>query len=251
MHRFSTNLLSTSLSVLCLVCPCPADESPHVAQSQNGNSSPLEIRISPLRWEKACLILGLDLLNRSSVPIFLTEMGPYFDIALDVSKDDPSNKNVLKWVNVWGASDILTSDANPLAPNSPLHKNFCIGEKVWVVNQKKETRREIPIRGKMRVSVSYFATEDIWKKNRTWHDDHQLNPWKSPEEIAPTSSTVTFDIPCPTATCKQGCGRPPIGFPDEVRIVPDVFYLDPDWNRRGEALTNELNRKYPLCAEVN
>ena len=250
MHRFSEAFLFTSLTVLCLVCPCTADETPHVAQSQNSISSPLEIRISPLRWEKACLILGLDLLNHSTVPIFLTEMGPYFDVALDVSKDDSSNDDVLKWVNVWGVSDILSWDAEPLAPNSPSHKNFCIGEKVWVVNQKKETRREIPVRGKMRVSVSYFPTEEVWKKNKTWHYDHQLNPWNPPEDIAPMSSTVTFDIPCPNATCKQDCVRSPLGFQGEGRAVPDVFFIDPDWNRRGEVLTSELNRKYPLCTAV-
>jgi hypothetical protein len=250
MRRFPKTFLWTFLSALCLICPISGGETPPLTQTGNTTSPSLEIHISPLRWENNCLLVGLDLINQSNVPVFLTVMGPYFDVALDVSKDDSSNHDVLEWVNVWGVSDILSWDAEPLAPNSPSHKNFCIGEKVWVVNQKKETRREIPVRGKMRVSVSYFPTEDVWKKNKTWHYEHQLNPWNPPEDIAPMSSTVTFDVPCPNATCKQDCGRPPLGFQGEGRAVPDVFFIDPDWNRRGEALTNELNRKYPLCTEV-
>jgi hypothetical protein len=88
---------------------------------------------------------------------FLTVMGPYFDVALDVSKDDSSNHDALDWVNVRGVSDIVSWDAEPLAPNSPSHKNYYIGETVWVVNQKKETRREIPIRGKMRNFRLFFS----------------------------------------------------------------------------------------------
>jgi hypothetical protein len=45
-------------------------------------------------------------------------MGPYFDVALDVSKDDTSNHDALDWMNVRGVSDIVSWDAEPLAPNS-------------------------------------------------------------------------------------------------------------------------------------
>jgi hypothetical protein len=100
-------------------------------------------------------------------------------------------------VNVRGVSDIVGWDAEPLAPNSPSHKNYCIGETVWVVNQKKETRREIPIRGKMRISVSFFLNEGVWKENKAWHYGPKLaavprNPWNPPEDIAPKWSAVTI-----------------------------------------------------------
>lgn len=256
MYRFPRALLWSFLSALCLMCSNSGGEAPHVTQTGSTSSHPLQIHISPLRWENSCLLVGLDLTNQSDVPVFLTAMGPYFDLALDVSKDDSSSHGPLEWVNVRGVSDILSWDAEPLAANSPSHKNYCIGEKAWVVNRKKETRREIPVRGKMRISVSYFLNEDVWKKNRAWHYDPPLvvvprNPWSPPEDIAPKWNTVTIDIPCPNATCKQDCVRLPVGFYGEGRVVPDIYSIDPNWNRRGEIVANELNAKYPPCAEAN
>jgi hypothetical protein len=255
MRHFPKTFLWASLSSLCLICSISLGETPHVTQTGSTTSPPLEIHVSLLRWENACLLVGLDLTNHSNVPVFLTVMGPYFDVALDVSKDDSSNHDALDWVNVRGVSNVVSWDAEPLAPNSPSHKNYCIGETVWVVNQKKETRREIPIRGKMRISASFFLNEDVWKKNKAWHYDPKLaavprNPWNPPEDIAPKWSTVTIDIPCPNATFKQDCARSPLGFHGEGRVVPDVYFIDAEWNRRGETVTNGLNRKYSPCAET-
>jgi hypothetical protein len=255
MRRFPKTFLWASLSALCLVCPVSGGDTPHLAQTENITSASLEIHISPLRWENSCLTVGLDLINQSKVPVFLTVMGPYFDVALDVSKDDSSNHDDLEWVNVRGVSDIVSWDAEPLAPNSPSHKNYCIGEKVWVVNRQKETRREIPVRGRMRIAVSYFSTEDAWKRNKSWHDSGEWmktshNPWMPPQEIAPLWSTVIVDVPCPDEACKPDCDRSPRGFHGEGRMVPDVYFIDAEWSKRGEALTKDLEKKYPSCVEA-
>lgn len=252
MHLFPKALLWTSLSAFCLIRPVVARETPHLAQTGGTTSSPLEIHVSSIQWGKDCLLVGIDLINQSTVPVFLTVMGPYFDVALDVSQDQSSGHKDLEWVNAWGVSDIVSWDTKPLAPNARTHENYCIGEKVWIVNRKKETHREIPVRGKMRISVSYFPNEDARKKNKMWHDDPSSlrNPWNPPEDIGPNWSTTTLDIPCPSATCVQDCSRPPRGFDGEGRAVPDIYGYYPDWNQRGDTLTRKLNRKYPPCAEV-
>jgi hypothetical protein len=255
MHRFPKTLLWTFLGTWCLICRVSGNETSHLNQSGSATSPSLEIRVSSLLWESGCLRVGLQVINQSNVPVFLTAMGPYFDVALDVSKDNPSSQDALEWVNVRGVSDIVTWDAEPMAEHSSSRKNYCIGKRVWVVNRQKKTRREIPVRGQMRITVSYFPNEDAYKKNKSWHYDTESagrphNPFNPPEDTAPQWTTVTIDIPCPNATCGEDCARPPLGFHGEVRVVPDVYFIDANWNRRGEAVTHELDAKYPPCAEV-
>jgi hypothetical protein len=40
--------------------------------------------------------------NRFPRPLFLTKMGPYFYIELDVSEDDAQNRDDVEWVNIIG-----------------------------------------------------------------------------------------------------------------------------------------------------
>jgi hypothetical protein len=255
MHRFPKTLLWTFLGTWCLICPVSGSETSHLNQTGSTTSPSLEIRVSSLLWESGCLRVGLQAINQSNVPVFLTAMGPYFDVALDVSKDSSSSQDALEWVNVRGVSDIRILDAEPMAEHSSFRKNYCIGKTVWVVNLQKKTRREIPVRGKMRITVSYFPNEDAYYKNKSWRYDRKSadrphNPVNPPEDTAPQWTTVTIDIPCPNATCGEDCARPPKGFHGEVRVVPDVYFIDANWNRRGEAVTHELDAKHPPCADV-
>jgi len=157
MRRFPRTFLWTFLTALYLISPISDGETLHLNLTQTGNttSHSLEIHISPLRWENSCLLVALDLINQSNVPVLLTVMGPYFDVALDVSKDDSSSQDALEWVNVSGASDIVSWDAEPLAPNSPSHKNYCIGEKVWVTNRKKVAS----------MNASVLETLGLWSRH--------------------------------------------------------------------------------------
>jgi hypothetical protein len=78
MHRFPKTFLWASLSALRLICSISLGETPHVTQTGNTTSPPLEIQVSPLRWENACLLVGLDLTNHSNVPVFFDCNGPLF-----------------------------------------------------------------------------------------------------------------------------------------------------------------------------
>jgi hypothetical protein len=218
--------------------------APHPKQE---GSVPLEVRFAgPLRWENDCLRGTLDIANNSSGPLFLTRMGPYFDIALDVSKDEPTHGDELEWVNIYGATDIVIIQADSLAAGSTVHRDFCFQPTVWVVDMNRKTRREIPVRGRLRVDVSYFASEADWKryKDSSGREREQL-------QISPLWSKSFAEIPCPKSTCDSDCKRPPVGIHGERRMVPDVGRNFPDMNTRGKDLTEELSRKSPPCAGDN
>jgi hypothetical protein len=231
------------------ISPAPIASLPSASQAKD-NPSLLEVRItSPPRWENGCLVVRIDRTNQSSGPIFLTTMGPYLDMALDVSTREPNTAKDYQWINLHGVSDFLSFDSIPLAAGATLHNDFCLGSLALAVNLKKETRREIPVRGLLRVRVSYFLSEDALKRYRAWWTGSP--PYRSnngsheaPSDIAPKWATVVVEIPCTDATCESGCADPPRGISGEVRPSPDVFFLLPDWDRRGKLLTENLSQKF-------
>jgi hypothetical protein len=220
-------------------------------------SAPLEVSLtSPPRWENGCLFIALDRTNRSPSTLFLTTMGPYFYIALDVSDGEADKTESIEWVNIYGITDIIVRGASRLAPGTTIHNEFYFNPIVWVVNQKKETRREIPLRGRLRVDVSYFRREESWGGNKEWYNTNTPprlgpdgNPIGPPPAIAPEWSRSFLAIPCAVADCKSECIRPPAGIPDEFRAIPDAYYIFPDWNERGKLLSEHVARRWPSCQE--
>src|SRR5277367_6976570 len=84
--------------------------------------APLEVRItSTPRWENGCLSVHIDRINQSSVPIFLTDMGPYLDMALDVSTPEAGAGKEYAWINLRGVSDIISLNSVSLAPGATVH----------------------------------------------------------------------------------------------------------------------------------
>jgi hypothetical protein len=200
------------------------------AQSQQKSHAPLEIRLAePLRWENGCLAAKVDRINRASGHLFLTKMGPYFDIALDVSKDDFQTGDDLEWVNLFGVNDILDTRSDSVSPGLSVHNSFCLGPTVWVTNIQRKTRREIAVRGKMRIEVSYFLNE---KDSKSYEKYGEQGPLGRTREWA----RIFVDIPCPKTTCESECNKPPIGIHAERRIVPDVGQYLAEVNLHGKAL---------------
>jgi len=199
----------------------------------------LNVRLSePLRWTSGCLAAKLESVNNSSVPLYINGMGPYFDIAMDVSKDDSQTGDEIEWVNIFGITDMVDEGSDSLAPGSTLHRTFCFRPTVWVFNMKRNTRREIPVRGKMRISVSYFTREEDSANYRKFHETGPTLQW----------TTIYTDIPCPETSCKADCDKPPMGVRGEGRMVPDIgeFFAEP--NVRGKKLADELSGKFPPCS---
>jgi len=209
--------------------------------AQQPTPSLLEVNVSgPIRWEEGCLRGTLDISNHSPGPLFLTSMGPYYDIAVNVSKGDSRSGASIAWVPIGGVTDIIVIDVETLAAGASTHRDFCWPPYVWVVSPRRKTRREIPVRGKLRVRVSYFADpEDVKKYKGTWNNPH-------PGELPPLWSKTYAEIPCPPNTCKTDCNRAPVVIEGEVRMVPDAFWR---WNAQGRKLTDELSKKFPSCAK--
>jgi hypothetical protein len=153
-------LLSSRLPLLMVLICFPGSVCHQQVQSQQESLAPRETRLAePLRWENGCLAAKVDHINRTSGPLFLTKMGPYFDFAVDVSKDDSQTGDDLEWVNSFGVIDILDERSDLVAPGSSVHNSFCFDPTVWVTNIHRKTRREIAVRGKMRIEVSFFLNE--------------------------------------------------------------------------------------------
>jgi hypothetical protein len=178
-------------------------------------------------------------------------MGPYFDIALDVSGGGRETGRTYEWVNIGGVSDIKSLDADSLAPGATVHNEFCFVSAVWVVNINKETRRQIPVRGELRVGVAYFPTEETWQKNKQWYIENEGRPRaekRPPVDTEPELARIFASIPCLDANCTSACVGAPKGIRGEDRAVPDVYYLNPEWNSRGKAISDDLARKSPPCS---
>jgi hypothetical protein len=210
--------------------------------AQRESRAPLDVHlVEPLRWEGGCLAGSLDRTNRSSSPLFLTKMGPYFYIALDVSNDDSEKGEAVEWVNLYGETDIRDMGSNSLAPGSTIHNRFCFNPTVWVGNRQKQTRREIPVRGKMRIGVSYFVNDEDWKSFEKYGEEGPLGrplQWVN----------ITADIPCPNTSCQSDCMKPPVGIHGEGRPVPDIGLFFKAMDARGRELTEELSQKFPTCS---
>ncbi len=250
-NKHTRNSLSKSLLALFLSSSsltgflAPLRQQEVGAQEESPTS--LELRLDrPLRWEHGRLMGSLTCTNRFSRPLFLTKLGPYFYIALDVSEDDAQNRDDVEWVNIIGqTADVKDLGTYSLGAGSGISTSFGIGPSVVVVNLQRQTSREIPVRGKLRIDVSYFKTEvDAKKYKESGTDGGQLG------------STLQWvrifaEIPCPETSCKSDCSRPPKGVHGEVRPIPpipDLGSFSPEANSRGRALANELSRKFPPCS---
>lgn len=210
-------------------------------QSQKDSHTPLEVRLDePLRWENGCLVASLIRTNYFAGPLFLTKMGPYFDIALDVSKDDSQRGPEVEWVNIFGSTDLRDMTSDSVASGATVHNSFCFPPTVSVTNYLKHTRREIPVRGKLRIRVSYSLSEEDSKRYQRYGEEGPLGR-------ALLWATILAEIPCPINLCAADCDKPPIGIHGEVRGVPDVGQSIPDVNSRGKKLADELLQKFPPC----
>jgi hypothetical protein len=217
------------------------------------SASPLEIRLagSP-HWEKDCLDVSMDRINRSSVPLFLPVKGLY--IAMSVNEvSDTGKKREARWINVFGLSDIGIWEAAPLAPGATVHDEKCLYPEVAIVNLETQTRRLIPLRGRLEIDAYYFLTKDDWQNDKRNHEDmFRTKPgqWDL-DKIArhgPKLVSVQAVIPCRDTNCVSSCDAPPLVLAGEGRVVPDVFDLEPDWGARGTKISEDLARDAPECS---
>jgi len=222
-------------------------------QFQNKELKPLEVRlVKPPEWVRGCLSVDLERTNLSPHPLFIPDMGLYISTSVTEEDNVPSIKDREGWINVFGASDLWSWEAEPLAPGATIHDEPCLYTEVAIVSLKRQTRRKIPLRGRLRIDAFYFLTRGDWQQNKAYHEALLRTPPEQRNKLNrrdPQVVTIFGAIPCHEAGCGGACGVPPLILHGENRVVPDVFYLQPDWEARGKRVADELAHKSPACPE--
>jgi hypothetical protein len=215
---------------------------------------PLEIRLTkPPQWKDDCLSVSLDRTNRSSLTRFLPVKGLYVDSSVNEIEDDADKKPEQGWRNAYGLSDLGDWGATAIAPGKTVHDELCLFSTIVVVNLERQTRREIPLRGRLKIDAYYFLTEEDWQKNKSQKEEMLRTPANQRREtdiLYPRVVTLFTAIPCREDGCPSRCDDPPPILHGENRVVPDVFDFEPDWKARGKTVGEKLARKYPPCPEA-
>ena len=77
---------------------------------------------------------------------------------------DPTRKAEEFWLVFYGLSDNVSYDAHQLAAGSKTTDHFCLPETFSLVNKAEKTRRQIVVRGRVRIAANYFSTEGETKR---------------------------------------------------------------------------------------
>jgi hypothetical protein len=203
---------------------------------------PLEIRLAkPLEWENGCLDVSFDLVNRSATPVFLPTMGIYIDVSAKLLSNVPENNGRERWLNLYGVSDIVPIlSVKALAPGAANHDGHCVRSSVDVVDSDSQIWREVPVRGRLRISVQYYVS-----------DPNQPQPrrkYVATEQPVAEVTTLAVPIPCPDGGCALGCDGPPSIEESEVQLVPNIRPHNQEWMERGNERNKVLRNLYP-CSE--
>ncbi len=204
----------------------------------------LEIHVGTPKWVNGCLDLMVERGNISAQTLYLPKWeGVLFSLSTKLTQNDPSKKDQEIWLEFYGLSDIVYLDAYQLAAGSKTTDHFCLPETFAAVNQQGKTRRQVAVRGRLKIVASYFASEEDWRAYKAENEKpHWKNPWRSP------SASLEIPLPCPPQSeCAADCTNPPPITEGERFVVPDVFQFHKDWNERGKALADTLSRKYSAC----
>jgi hypothetical protein len=203
---------------------------------------PLEIRLtSPLKWKNGCLDVSFDLVNRSAEPVFLPTMGLYIDVSAKLLSSVPEKNGTERWLNLYGASDIVPIlSVKPLAPGAVTHDGYCMRSTVDVVDSGNQMWREVPVRGRLRISVQYYVSDPNQTKPR--------RKYVATEQPIAEVTTLAVPIPCPEGGCALGCDGPPAVEESEFQVVPNIRPHDQEWMERGDERNRVLRNLYPCSA---
>jgi hypothetical protein len=202
-----------------------------------------ELTVAP-EWQDGCLKLSIDRVNGSSSTIFLP---PYAEIVVYSSVMRWANTSAKHgeegWVVAYGAGDIIAFEASALAPGETRHKDICLRGTIAVVDLKEETRREIPMRGKLRIDASYFPNEQDWLAYKAEHEElTRAGSGIWPRKSTPRITTLIVTVPCVAPRCVPPCDGPPVVLNDEAPTVPDILHFSSSASDRGRAVTSELSK---------
>lgn len=198
MHRKLTaqsERLRQSGFALLILPTCFLIGALHFASYRQGDPAqekvpePLEIRLAkPPQWKDGCLSVNLDRTNHSPLPRFLPVKGLYIYSSVSEVGDDADKDPEHGWRNVYGLSDLGDWGATAIAPGTTVHDEFCLGSTIPVVSLERQTRREIPLRGRLKIDAYYFLTEEDWQKNKSQKEEMLRTPasqWRQTDFCTP------------------------------------------------------------------
>jgi len=187
---------------------------------------PLEIRVVGLFWKNFCLEVDLQRTNRSKSPIFLPFVSGVF---ISASVTDTTNTLEqgagVAWLNVYGASDIIDSEVMRLAPGQARLDAYCIADTFPVVDSKKKMRRQVPLRGSLRIYARYHLEEPAWQISKQQREEMAHTPrsqWTNADRSSGGNVMIEIPIPCQAHANPADCSSPPPIYQGEHRPpVPD------------------------------
>jgi len=241
--------------ILAVAMTLGGEQNGQKDSAEKQSRQPFVARVTrPLKWEKGCLKVSIDRVNRSMAPLFLPFNGLYIEFAVSESSEDPAKDKSERWLTAFGASDILFDDVIRLAPGASRHDEYCVGPTVPVVSPEKETRREVPVRGRLRIEAFYYPAQQDWQISEAQREKMAQTPpakWKNADKQNLKTFTLGLPIPCSKVGCAPECSGPPVVFEGESMFVPDVLGRDDDWISRGRMLNEELAKTSPQCPNQN
>ncbi len=254
-HRRSLFHLRVAILLIFLLASWRFLASSEAERAQKEAPKPLMVKLSAApRRVNGCLDVSMDRTNQSPQAIYIPQMGLQISTSAHEVSEDSEERRGLTWINIYGASDLVSWEAQPLAPGAAIHDHECLGPSIRVANLKKKTRRDIPLRGVLRIDAFYFLTEEDWKKNESQHEEMERTPpaqWNRIVIQNPIDVRIDVKIPCRGEDCASHCDAPPLILPGENRIFPDIWYNAPSMNARGKAVSEELAERFPGCSEPN
>jgi hypothetical protein len=220
-------------------------------QTHEAAPSYLVIRLTkPPQWQNDCLSVSVDRINNSSARLFLPMQGLYVQMSVTEVPDEFNTKHGRdEWINVYGLSDLVFPGANPIAPGATVHKDICLSPTIGVVNQRRETHREIPLRGRLRIDAKYFLTEKEAQDYESRPGEMIPASPRQPNEMVLhyLSARMFVAIPCRRVGCKPSCFTQPLIINGEQHWVPDTLG-DLDWKARGQRINDQLEKKFRACS---
>ena len=193
----------------------------------NANASvPLRVRVRTVAWTGNCLKVTIARTNRSSSAIFL----PYFGVSIESSVSDATNTlgqgAGQAWLSAMDGSDILVSTVTRLAPAESRNDAYCISDTITVEKRGNKMRRQVPLRGSLRISAGYFPEAQRWQTSNSQREAMATLPrskWTNLDRSKPGTVTIEFLIPCHPGEIHSDCASPPPVFAGERRPpVPDT-----------------------------
>jgi hypothetical protein len=244
------NLLPVLLTLS--MCARAQTVEPRKVWPNDQSSAALQVRVKgPVLWLEHCLSVRIDRINRTNAPLWLPNNGLYVDTSITELPDKKGRGDGAEWINVAGITDLIDFNAKPIAPGAILHKDICLPESVAVVNRSAKTRRQLELRGRLRIEAFFFLSEHDYLVNKAQHEANFKQPAtvRIEDLLYPQVSTLEIAIPCRNAA-PCSCDAPALLLYGEGRAIPDIYAHRSDWNEKGKKISKKLAHKQPPCSAL-